>query len=267
MKKIIVLIELLICLSAAIIVMTVKDEKQDNYQNITEIPETTEEKQDITPSPTPSYEPIEESEENPTEEITKDDNEEKLVLSDDWHLLLVNKQHSIPDDYEVNLVNLSNGKQVDERIAEDTEAMFKKAREDGIYLSVISAYRSNERQTSLFNNKVRRNMRQGMSYMEAYKEASGSVTPPGTSEHQLGLALDILGSGQSSLTENFSETEAGIWLKDNCADFGFILRYPEGKEYITGIIYEPWHFRYVGKKYAKEIMSRGITLEEYLTGE
>lgn len=208
-----------------------------------------------------------------SKEIYEDDFDEDTepVLPDDndWRLILVNKQHYIPENYEVSLksINGNASKQVDERVVEELEAMLSLAREEGIPLMIVSAYRSEDRQTSLFNSKVRKCMSKGMSYMDSYSEASGSVTPPGTSEHQLGLAVDILGSGQSSLTEKFSETEAGIWLKKNCADYGFILRYPEGKEDITGIIYEPWHFRYVGKEHAQKIMDRGITLEEYLEGK
>ena len=105
---------------------------------------------------------------------------------------------------------------------------------------------------------------QGDERSEAYEEASRSVAIPGTSEHQLGLALDILGSGYSSLNEGFADTKAGQWLAENCAKYGFILRYPKGKEDITGIIYEPWHFRYVGNPHALMISDEGLTLEEYL---
>ena len=94
--------------------------------------------------------------------------------------------------------------------------------------------------------------------------AATEVIRPGTSEHQTGLALDILGSGYTDRQESFDQSKAFQWLKAHCADYGFILRYPKGKEQITGMDYEPWHYRYVGKEYAKEIMSRGITLEEFL---
>jgi LAS superfamily LD-carboxypeptidase LdcB len=90
------------------------------------------------------------------------------------------------------------------------------------------------------------------------------VARPGTSEHHVGLAVDILGSGYYSLEQSFENTAAFKWLKAHCAEYGFILRYPKEKEHITGVIYEPWHYRYVGVDVAKEIMSRNITLEEYL---
>ena len=103
----------------------------------------------------------------------------------------------------------------------------------------------------------------GMSYMEAYQLSSQAVTVPGASEHQIGLALDIVCNDYMSLDEGFGDTKAGKWLAANSGCFGFILRYPEGKENITGIEYEPWHFRYVGKAAAPVIMEQGITLEEF----
>ncbi|MDE6053987.1 MAG: M15 family metallopeptidase [Lachnospiraceae bacterium] len=90
------------------------------------------------------------------------------------------------------------------------------------------------------------------------------MTVPGASEHQIGLALDIVSSTYSGLEIGFCETRAGKWLKEHCDKYGFILRYPEGKEYITGIQYEPWNFQYVGKEAAAQIMERDITLEEFI---
>ena len=109
-------------------------------------------------------------------------------------------------------------------------------------------------------------MKDGMTYLEAYRIGSMNVTVPGTSEHHIGLALDILTGSYTSMDDGFGETEAGIWLAENAPDYGFILRYPSGKEEITGIVYEPWHFRYVGIKYSKYITQHGICLEEFLKG-
>ena len=108
-------------------------------------------------------------------------------------------------------------------------------------------------------------MNRGMSYMEAYKLASQAVTVPNTSEHQLGLALDIYTSSYMSLDFGFGETKAGIWLQENCSKYGFILRYPKGKDSITGYIYEAWHYRYVGADLAEKLYNNGnwITIEEY----
>ena len=115
----------------------------------------------------------------------------------------------------------------------------------------------------LFDRKIRRYMNRGMSYLEAYQLSSRAVTVPGTSEHELGLALDIICNSYTSLDEGFGDTKAGKWLAANSCRFGFILRYPEGRENITGIEYEPWHFRYVGKAAATVIMEQGISLEEF----
>ncbi len=107
-------------------------------------------------------------------------------------------------------------------------------------------------------------MNKGLNYIDSFKLASQEATVPGYSEHQIGLALDITSSTYYTLDEGFGETKAGLWLKEHCDEYGFILRYPAGKEYITGIQYEPWHFRYVGKEAASVIMERDITLEEFL---
>lgn len=186
----------------------------------------------------------------------------------DWRLILVNKQNPIPDGYDVELVSYNGSKnQVDKRIVDDLDAMIKAAGEDGISLYICSAYRSYERQTTLFSNKISSCLRGSESYFKAYSKAAMSVAPPGTSEHQLGMALDIVTGSYTSLNSGFGDTPAGEWLAENAADYGFILRYPKGKEDITGIIYEPWHYRYVGRKYSKEISDLGITLEEYVYGD
>lgn len=195
------------------------------------------------------------------------DVEEKLIFSaDDWRLVLINKQHSVPDDYEVKLgaINTLKGSmKCDERIIDDLLSMFSDAKEEGIVLAVCSPYRDLEYQKMLFNRKMKRYMGMGMSYMEAYQLSSQVVTVPGASEHQIGLALDIVCNEYTALDEGFGETEAGKWLAENSCKYGFILRYPEGKEYITGIDYEPWHFRYVGEDAATVITEQSITLEEF----
>lgn len=185
---------------------------------------------------------------------------------DDWKLVLINKQHSIPDDYEFPLGNIQTMKgsmQCDERIIDDLLAMLQAAKEDKITLAICSPYRDLEYQEMLFNRKIKRYMNMGMSYLEAYQLSSQAVTVPGASEHQIGLALDIVTDSYTSLNEGFGETPAGIWLAENSYKYGFILRYPKGKEYITGIEYEPWHFRYVGVDAATVITENGITLEEF----
>jgi D-alanyl-D-alanine carboxypeptidase len=182
---------------------------------------------------------------------------------DDWKLILVNKQHPIPDDYQFVLGEISSGMKCDERVIKPLYEMLKAAKADGVSLIVCSPYRDLDRQTMLFGNKVKNYMNNGMSYMDAYKLASQAVTVPGSSEHQIGLAVDIITDGYSTLDEGFGETKAGKWLAENSADYGFILRYPAGKEEITSIEYEPWHFRYVGVDAAKVITDNGMCLEEF----
>lgn len=182
---------------------------------------------------------------------------------DDWRLVLINKQHSIPEDYTFELGNITSTMRCDERIVDDLRDMLQTAKEEEINLVICSPYRDTERQEMLFNRKITRYMRQGMNFVEAHQLASQAVTVPGASEHQIGLALDIVSDEYSYLDEGFGETEAGNWLVENSYRFGFILRYPKGKEYITGIEYEPWHFRYVGVEAATVITQEGITLEEF----
>ncbi len=183
--------------------------------------------------------------------------------SDDWNLILVNKQHPIPDDYEFSLGTISGSMKCDERVVAPLKDMVRAAHKDGVNLIICSPYRDINRQTMLFNNKVNRYMDGGMSYMDAYNLASQAVTVPGSSEHQIGLAVDIVTNGYSTLDEGFGDTAAGKWLYENSARYGFILRYPKGKEHITSIEYEPWHFRYVGVEAATLITDEGICLEEF----
>ena len=136
---------------------------------------------------------------------------------------------------------------------------------NGKTLSVISAYRSYDKQKSNFDRALNGYISQGLSYDEAYRRTCEYYALPGSSEHQTGLCCDIT-TQTSGLTEEFAETEIYKWLSENAHKFGFILRYPKGKEYSTGINYEPWHYRYVGRKYATEIYESGLTLEEYIAG-
>ncbi len=153
--------------------------------------------------------------------------------------------------------------QCDERIIADLLAMMQAAKDDGINLEVCSPYRTDGRQEWLFEKKIKKYMNQGYSYMEAYKTASQTVTIPGSSEHQVGLALDIYSDTYKLLDEAFGDTEAGKWLAMHSYEYGFVLRYPEGKEYITSIEYEPWHFRYVGREAAAVMHEEDLCLEEF----
>ncbi len=182
---------------------------------------------------------------------------------DDWQLVLVNKNHPIADDYSFTLGTIKGAMQCDERILADLYAMLEGALNDGVNLVICSPYRNDDRQQMLFDRKVDKYTAQGMSYMEAYKTAAQAVTIPGSSEHQIGLAIDMVSDSYVSLNEGFGDTKAGQWLAAHAYEYGFVIRYPEGKEDITGIEYEPWHLRYVGKNAAKVLYDENLTLEEF----
>lgn len=198
--------------------------------------------------------PVEEEEE---EELTED-------LPDDWNLILVNRTHPLPEDFEVELKSIGGGHQIDARAYDDYMAMVQAARKEGVYVYVTSSYRSMDKQISLHEAKIEEGVMMGYSYEKAKERAAEVVAVPGTSEHQAGLALDFVSAEYRRLDEKQENTKGFRWLEENCYDYGFILRYPNGKTDVTGIIYEPWHFRYVGKKAAEEIKLSGETLEEYL---
>lgn len=207
-----------------------------------------------------------EEQQDNTHKTFQEEKQDVLFSKDDWRLILINKQNSVPDDYEPILGSIKTMKgmmKCDERIIDELLNMLQAAKEEGVSLEICSPYRDYEYQKMLFNRKINRYMGMGMSYMEAYQLAGQAVTVPGASEHQIGLALDIVTNTYVSLDEGFGETDAGKWLAANSYKYGFILRYPLGKEFITGIEYEPWHFRYVGVEAATIIMGEGITLEEF----
>ena len=183
----------------------------------------------------------------------------ETVIPDDWRLILVNNTHALPEDYEISLTELSNGKKIDSRIYPDLQEMFDDARSDGIYPVVVEGYRTHEEQEQMMSEKIDSYKAEGYSKKEAEKLAEEWVAVPGTSEHELGLAVDI-----DPDYNYLGDDELYRWLADNAYKYGFILRYPDGKEGITGIAYEPWHYRYVGKENAFDIKNSGLTLEEYL---
>lgn len=184
----------------------------------------------------------------------------------DWKLTLVNQNNLIPENYTIEVTELNNGQAIDKRAYPYLQEMMDDARAAGLSPIICSSYRSMEKQTRLFDEQVKGLQNQGKDYVDAVAEAKTAVAYPGTSEHQLGLAVDIVSEDYQLLDEKQEETPEYIWLSKNCSKYGFIVRYPNGKTDITGVIYEPWHFRYVGKEAAQEIMSKGICLEEYLEG-
>ena len=181
-----------------------------------------------------------------------------------WNLLLVNDWNPLPAGYDsdVTFSTVSGGKQVDSRIIDAVNRMLNDAA--AYDLAVVSAYRPKEEQDILYWRKVKQYTDKGYSDLEAQKVGGTIVKRPGFSEHNCGLAMDVGGSGDYTLEQTFANTPAYAWLMEHCADYGFILRFPEGKEDITGVIYEPWHYRYVGEEAARYIMDNDLCLEEYL---
>ncbi|HEU4964950.1 MAG TPA: M15 family metallopeptidase [Bacilli bacterium] len=181
--------------------------------------------------------------------------------------VLVNKQYALPDGYkpsdlidDPNLPFIFSGydeKRLIRKVAAQAlEKLFAAAQEDGIYLAGVSAFRSYELQTSLFNSYVQ---------TQGEAEARRYSAVPGHSEHQTGLAIDVSGSTGACAAENcFGDTPEATWLADHAAEYGFIIRYPQGKEAITGYAYEPWHLRYVGVDVAQDMKKQGLTFEEYV---
>ena len=181
-----------------------------------------------------------------------------------WKLLLVNPWNKLPEQYTVKLKRLANGLQVDVRIYDDLNAMLTDCWDAGLKPLVCSAYRTHATQVRLHNNKIARLRGAGYSYAAAVKEAGRWVAVPGTSEHETGMALDIASYSYQLLNERQENTAEQKWLMEHCWEYGFILRYPKDKTEITGIGYEPWHYRYVGREAAAEMHESGLCLEEYL---
>ena len=164
--------------------------------------------------------------------------------AEDWQLLLVNPWNPLPEDFR--------------------ETLALKSLPNGLHPLVCSAYRTQATQTRLHNNKIARLLAAGYPEEEAAAEAARWVAAPGTSEHQTGLAVDIVAASYQILDEGQAETAEQKWLMEHCWEYGFILRYPSEKEALTGVGYEPWHYRYVGRPAALDIRDSGLCLEEYL---
>ena len=179
-------------------------------------------------------------------------------------LLLVNRDHPLPADYVPETAALRYGMASSRLCLDDLQDMMDDCRAAGLRPLICSSYRSYEKQEELYRNKIKFYQDRGELPSEAIRLASRVVAPPGESEHQTGLAFDIVDEGYQLLDEKQERTKVSLWLHENAVKYGFIVRYPPEKTSVTGIIYEPWHYRYVGKEIAEEISSSGLTLEEYL---
>lgn len=249
-KFIVTLVVVLLCVAATVVGVMMVDEPTENpvtteSQTESEISEETEENKTT-------------EEEEPTEEIPEED------PTDTWELLLANPDNPLPEDFTVETAAVQGDFMMDARVADVMKQMIADAKEEGVDLMVCSAYRSISRQQELFDAEVAVQMANGKSKEEAEAVTATMIAVPGTSEHHTGLAADIVTPTHQTLDPEFADTDAGKWLQQHAVEYGFILRYPEDKQDITQIIYESWHYRYVGVEHAKAITEQGLCLEEYL---
>lgn len=216
----------------------------------------TEQSQDLSQETSPTPEP--EPEPTPVPEPSP--------VTNEWLLTLVNNNIPLPEDWQVTTMTAepATQKELADVAAKAYLSMKGAAAIDGIELVLSSGYRTAEEQQDLFDKQKQKFLDRGKSEEEAIAEAKKQFAPAGYSEHQTGLAADIVSSKHSQTDKAFAKTEAGQWLEKHAPEYGFILRYPQNKQAITGVVYKPWHFRYVGVENAKAIAESGKCLEEYL---
>ena len=210
---------------------------------------------------------IEESEKSADYEMEQ---QEELVIKpeDMWCLILTNAEYPVPEDYAVTLKDVPGTDQkIDERIYEPLMNMLEAMKAEGLSPVVCSGYRTLDKQEKLFNRKVSAYVKKGRSKEESYALARQTLSIPGSGEHCLGLAVDFYTRSYHQLERAFEKTPEGKWLREHAQDYGFTLRYDEGKEEITGIEYEPWHFRYVGIDVARYLKEHNLSLEEFYIEE
>ena len=192
-----------------------------------------------------------------SETITTSTTEKEI---NDWKLILVNYENALPEDYKIELSNIDETRKFDSRAIDELNKMMKAMKNDGIKnIWVQSSYRSIEYQQGLFNEEVNTYIAQGKTKEEAEKLTLKKINKPGTSEHNLGLAVDF-----NYVDYNFDKLKGFQWLQENAEKYGFILRYKKEKEDITKVDYEPWHWRYVGVENAKKMNELDMCLEEYI---
>lgn len=179
-------------------------------------------------------------------------------------LVLVNKEHPLPADYDAGLRKICNGRlEASDIMYDDLVEMLAAGEDAGYTYWIASAHRSRERQERLMEEEIEKNMRNGLSREEAEKKSNETLMSPGYSEHETGLALDILCSGNMSMDLSQASEKGNVWLRENGWKYGFVLRYPKEKEDVTKINFEPWHFRYVGTAAAAYLHENDLTLEEF----
>jgi len=200
---------------------------------------------------------------NATNEVNQEQSQEEPKVKKeitDWRLILANYENILPEDFEVEVADIDGTRQFDARAIEELKQMMNDMRKDGIAnIWIQSAYRSVARQKELYDNSVKKYMKQGKTQEEAEKLTDEYINKPGSSDHNLALAVDF-----NYVDNKFEDLDGFKWLKENAENYGFILRYPKDKEDITKISYESWHWRYVGQEHAKKMNELKMCLEEYI---
>ena len=190
-------------------------------------------------------------------------------IDNEWAYFLINKDNPLPDGYSPELSAVEGKYMLDSRCAEYAVQMLEDAKAEGLDLMVVSAYRSPQKQKENYSAYIARLIKEGYSVEDAGKITSKEIAPPGASEHNAGLALDILTSDwwatHNDITEDFENTEEFKWLSENSWKYGFIMRYPREDEETTGYVYEPWHYRFVGLYYAESIYRSQLCMEDYIS--
>lgn len=179
-------------------------------------------------------------------------------------LILVNAEHELSDDYKVELANVKDQQgKVAQCMVSDLEKMLEDGEKQGYSFCIVSSYRDAEYQKRVIQNDIQRYIDSGISPEKAFQLTMEQVMPAGCSEHETGLAVDITSRNYIELEQDQENTPDNQWMRENCWKYGFIVRYPAGKTSITGISYEPWHFRYVGKEAAIFLQTNHLTLDEF----
>ncbi len=239
---------------------------QDELVSRSETDETpnTSNAQAFTPAPTsePVPEPVQTPEPEPEPEPTPEPDPDPFADKPDiditeWKYVLANQTHLLSKDFTPEVTQLENGHYFDSRAVDALKAFIQGARDAGLSVYLTSSYRPYSTQEYLFEKKV-------AEYGGDRETAARIVAIPGSSEHQTGLAADICDQYYEYMNESLANTALSKWMKEHCAEYGFILRFPEDKQEITGIMFEPWHFRYVGEEAAAYIMEKGLCLEEFV---
>lgn len=250
---------ILIIISTIIIKVTLGSDKQEKTKTAVANPSNLIETLDIKSNNDSTNEVISNNADTAQSE-NKTIDQQDTIIELGWNLTLVNYENKMPDDYEVQLENIDQSRKFDSRAIGYLNNMIKDMKADGATnIWPQSTYRSIELQEELYNNKVQYFRNIGKSEQEAKALTEKVINKPGYSDHNLGLAVDF-----NYVKESFKDTREYAWLLGNAEEYGFILRYPKGKEDITKVSYEPWHWRFVGIEHAKEMNDLGMCLEEYI---